>query len=34
RPLARRITEDEARAHAEFTAALGEASVWSRYVTP
>lgn len=31
RPLPPRLTEDEARAHAEFVAALGDQAVWARY---
>ncbi len=31
-PLAPRITEDEARAHTEFVAKLGEASIWAQRV--
>ncbi|MGY6633629.1 MAG: DNA polymerase III subunit epsilon [Alkalilacustris sp.] len=31
RPLAPRITDDEARAHAEMRAGLGQDAVWARY---
>jgi DNA polymerase-3 subunit epsilon len=33
RPLPPRLTPDEAQAHAQFVAKLGEDSVWARFAT-